>query len=748
MSSAFSPGARPSPTCPSFRRDEVAVLASEASTSYSPSGVGWTEINPDGEQSVPFALKFCQVVSVPPRPPHLSLPRDFIPPWREPPRRPRPPPLPAGPASRAERHHQRPPPAPPQANKGKLLAVADEEGYVAILNTAREIPETTWPQPGADPSRPQCSAFWRAHENAVFDLAWVDRDQRLISASGDHSLRWWDTRRALCLAEGVGHHGSVKCVDAMPGHDHIAASGGRDGVVALWDSRLQGSPHRGLAWPASLPVATVPAAHLPPGSKAPRVTSPRAAGARRAAASPSPAAVTALQFLTDPWLLATGGTDGSVKIWDTRHLYAPLEAEFRRVADPSRAPAPRGRGKRGRAGAPRGGPGPEPLARPFGAPSGVSNFKRGEEPAFAPRARGTAAVPGEGSARDLRRAAAAAAAAGAGEARPAAAGPGPGSAGDEERRGYAEAMRDVLRGGLGTTKKMQIMHILAVKAAPVGTLAPGGDPHGVTGIAVSPTGGGLAVSYAKESTVRLFDPRRPSLGAIAGFEGHRADSFRAFYIKLDFSPCGRWLLAGSSDHLARVYRVSAPREPPVALQGHAGEVCAVSWCRAAGPPQLATASDDGTVRVWAPRPSRVPRLSRAVAPAGGRAGTDERAGGRAGTDDPMSPPPPGGRAAEAGPAGGEPPEPGTPGAPPRWGPESFTTPAPAGGAGAGGGPGTVAFGGAGPRGPGAGAEEVTPATSVVKTRQSTLETFFTPGVARGTGVARAAGEGGAGGKAR
>lgn len=34
-----------------------------------------------------------------------------------------------------------------QANKGRLLAVADEEGYVAVVNTSKDLPLTTWPEP-------------------------------------------------------------------------------------------------------------------------------------------------------------------------------------------------------------------------------------------------------------------------------------------------------------------------------------------------------------------------------------------------------------------------------------------------------------------------------------------------------------------------------------------------------------------------------------------------------------------------
>lgn len=142
-------------------------------------------------------------------------------------------------------------------------------------------------------------------------------------------------------------------------------------------------------------------------------------------------------------------------------------------------------------------------------------------------------------------------------------------------------------------------------------LRPPGDPHGVTGLAASPCGSLLAVSYAKESCVRLFDPRRPSLGPLHLLRGHRADGF---YVKVAFSPCGDYLLCGSSDHLARVYRVPRGRDAAhraIVLEGHAGEVSAVAWCQA-GVPQLSTASDDGTVRVWSPSRSES-RVSRSYA---------------------------------------------------------------------------------------------------------------------------------------
>lgn len=55
-------------------------------------------------------------------------------------------------------------------NDSKLLAVADEEGFVSIVDTSCELPGEMADDWG--PNKPR--AQWMAHRNAVFDLSWCN----------------------------------------------------------------------------------------------------------------------------------------------------------------------------------------------------------------------------------------------------------------------------------------------------------------------------------------------------------------------------------------------------------------------------------------------------------------------------------------------------------------------------------------------------------------------------------------------
>lgn len=182
-------------------------------------------------------------------------------------------------------------------NHSKLLAVADEEGYVSVVDTAAPLPTEMADDWG--PNKPR--AQWLAHRNAVFDVAWcnvsgaglgwvpgvargwrsggwarrlapavascppaslargplhaprthhtcrrcpLQDDANMLTASGDQTVALWDTGHADQLASFRGHSGSVKAVCPLPAAPAIFASGAQGRGGALPGGRLAGGLQR------------------------------------------------------------------------------------------------------------------------------------------------------------------------------------------------------------------------------------------------------------------------------------------------------------------------------------------------------------------------------------------------------------------------------------------------------------------------------------------------------------------------
>lgn len=112
---------------------------------------------------------------------------------------------------------------------GHILAIANEDGKIALQDTTTR---------NYDEERalaaPQC------HYNAIFDLEWQPGRMRLVSASGDHTSRLWDVAGGdiRCVTTFLGHTRSVKTVTFRKEDNAVFATGGRDGAIIVWDTRL------------------------------------------------------------------------------------------------------------------------------------------------------------------------------------------------------------------------------------------------------------------------------------------------------------------------------------------------------------------------------------------------------------------------------------------------------------------------------------------------------------------------------
>ncbi|ORY02781.1 WD40 repeat-like protein [Basidiobolus meristosporus CBS 931.73] len=188
---------------------------------------------------------------------------------------------------------------------GRLLAVADEEGRVNILDTSLD----------SSIENESARVSWQAHNNAVFDVQWTHDDKRVITVSGDQTAGLWDVETRKSIGKFCGHKSSVKSATIYPYDNHIFATASRDGSIMIWDTRCSGSLSNNGEY-RHRPADIIKHAHslnlVPPSPKR-RKTGTNTTG-------DVSHSVTAVQFLThSPTLLSSAGAaDGLVKIWDTR----------------------------------------------------------------------------------------------------------------------------------------------------------------------------------------------------------------------------------------------------------------------------------------------------------------------------------------------------------------------------------------------------------------------------------------------
>lgn len=62
---------------------------------------------------------------------------------------------------------------------------------------------------------------------------------------------------------------------------------------------------------------------------------------------------------------------------------------------------------------------------------------------------------------------------------------------------------------------------------------------------------------------------------VAEYTGHTS---LTYFVKACVSPCGSYLLSGSSDFAAYIWLTDQPGKPIAKLSGHNAEVTAVDWC--------------------------------------------------------------------------------------------------------------------------------------------------------------------------
>ncbi|GLV39921.1 lethal-(2)-denticleless [Carabus blaptoides fortunei] len=197
------------------------------------------------------------------------------------------------------------------AGNEHILALANEEGQIAIHNTEHNVNGET-----------DCYGK-TAHYNAIFDLAWMMGQMKLVSVSGDHTARLFDVSRSDIIEERIfhGHTRSVKTVAFRKDDPAVFATGARDGAIFVWDTRA----NYNLSY-ITQPDRIISNSHNIPntpgsGSKfkkrlVPLVTNVSGANS-----------VTGLVFQNDMSLISCGAGDGAIKVWDLRKNYGVNKRE-------------------------------------------------------------------------------------------------------------------------------------------------------------------------------------------------------------------------------------------------------------------------------------------------------------------------------------------------------------------------------------------------------------------------------------
>ncbi|KAK6431537.1 hypothetical protein LTR95_012301 [Oleoguttula sp. CCFEE 5521] len=110
-------------------------------------------------------------------------------------------------------------------NTNSLVAIGDEDGSVRLIDTAN----------GSDFRKPHVN--FKAHRNAVMDVAFSSDDYTFATASGDQTARVFDMHTQQPMYNLTGHTGSLKQIRFHPGDDKMLTTSSRDGSVQIWDLR-------------------------------------------------------------------------------------------------------------------------------------------------------------------------------------------------------------------------------------------------------------------------------------------------------------------------------------------------------------------------------------------------------------------------------------------------------------------------------------------------------------------------------
>uniref|UniRef100_H0WFP0 Denticleless protein homolog n=2 Tax=Otolemur garnettii TaxID=30611 RepID=H0WFP0_OTOGA len=194
-------------------------------------------------------------------------------------------------------------------NMEHILAVANEEGFVRLYNTESQT------------CRKKCFKEWMAHWNAVFDLAWVPGELKLVTAAGDQTAKFWDVKAGELIGTCKGHQCSLKSVAFSKFEKAVFCTGGRDGNIMVWDTRCNKKDgfYR--------QVNQISGAHNTSDKQTPSKPKKKQNSKGLAPSVDFQQSVTVVLFQDENTLVSAGAVDGIIKVWDLRKNYTAYRQE-------------------------------------------------------------------------------------------------------------------------------------------------------------------------------------------------------------------------------------------------------------------------------------------------------------------------------------------------------------------------------------------------------------------------------------
>ncbi|WP_404789143.1 hypothetical protein [Altericista sp. CCNU0014] len=172
----------------------------------------------------------------------------------------------------------------------------------------------------------QCQRVLQEHTNDVFDVAFSPNGNTLVSGSFDHTVKFWDTQQWHCRRTWRGYSNGF-CAAAELSGDRLL-TGSSDGYIRFWDVQTgrcarQIRAHQGFAWsvavsPAERWLATggedaaIKLWNLETGQCC-KVLKGHLSAVRAIAFNARSLSINPNELAG---LLASGSSDGTVKLWD------------------------------------------------------------------------------------------------------------------------------------------------------------------------------------------------------------------------------------------------------------------------------------------------------------------------------------------------------------------------------------------------------------------------------------------------